>query len=344
MRVAAFSARLSALAVFLLVFAACARAATSGGGAGGRSDKVSFGYSSVSPASATWWVIKESGSWAKYGIDVDLKLIDTGNLLVQALISGSVDMGTSSGVDVITAAAAGNRDLTVLSLNTDKLTDVLVVASDVKRPEDLRGKKVGVSKIGSEGDFTMVESLRALGLDPDKDVTRLQIGTEGPRLAALKSGTIAAGALDVSQTPEIEALGLKVLVRLNEMDIPWAKQGVQTTRRFVQNNRDLMVRFMKGYLEGIAFYKDPKNREQSVQFIQKYIQKDRAVVEGIYDSYSQLQAAKPYPRPAAFAKTKEFVASSNPAVNDLDLSAVYDDSILRELDQAGFIDALYANH
>jgi NitT/TauT family transport system substrate-binding protein len=337
MRTASLSTCLIIVTVGLFALVACASAAKPAGSM----DKLTFVYSSVSAASATWWVVKESGSWAKYGIDVDLKFIDTGNLFVQALIGGSVNIGSASAQDVMTAIAAGNKDLVILSLNTERLTDVLVVTPDINSPEDLKGKKVGVSRIGSEGDFTMIQSLKVLGLDPAKDVTRLQIGTEGPRLAALKSGAISAGALDAAQEPEIQSLGLRILVRLSDLDLPWAKQGVYTRRSFVEQNRDLMVRFMKGYLEGIAFYKNPQNREQSIAFIQKYMQKDRAVVEGIYDSYSQLQAAKPYPPPAALQKTNEYSSEGNPALKDLDISTVYDDSILRELDQSGFIDALY---
>jgi ABC-type nitrate/sulfonate/bicarbonate transport system substrate-binding protein len=307
----------------------------------GSADKVTFAYTSVSPASATWWVVKESGSWAKYGFDVTLQFIDTGNLLTQALIGGSLDIAGDSGVDVLTAAGAGNKDLVMLSLNTTTLTDILIVTPDINQASDLKGKKVGISKIGSEGDFTMIQALKGLGLDPDKDVTRLQIGTEGPRLAALKAGTISAGAQDISATPQIKQLGLKVMASLVDMKLLYAKQGVTLKRSYLQSHQDLVTRFMKGYLEGIAFYKDPKNRDKSLQYINMYMKTDPEVVANVYDSYSKLQAAKPYPQKDAFEKTKEFTAETVPALKNLDVTTVYDDSMLRQLDSSGFIDALY---
>ena len=188
-------------------------------------------------------------------LDIESILMSSGTTSAQALVAGEVKAIVTTG-PVAMQANIGGGDMVIIAGLIHKFPYQIVGRAEITTPGDLKGKRVGISRFGSSSDWLMRLGLAKLGIDPDKDVTIIQIGEQSARLAALQSNAIQATPLvPPLSTQAVRKLGMKELVDLAELDVTYPLQVVITTRTFLETNRPLLKRFLKGFANALHQYK-----------------------------------------------------------------------------------------
>jgi NitT/TauT family transport system substrate-binding protein len=200
---------------------------------------------------------------------------------------------------------------------------------------------LGISRFGSLSDFLLKLSLRELGLNPNTDVTILQIGGTPVRTAALqRSGNIDATILTVEEKFAAEKFGINVLFDLRTLGLEFLSNDVVSSRKFIKQEEESVRKFIKSLVEGIGYYKSHK--KESMNIMAKYMRTaDRKVIEVGYEFNSTEYGRKPYPTNKAVQRALEEIARRNPTAKEARPEQFVDIRFVGELDQSGFIDNLY---
>src|SRR5215472_16333340 len=168
----------------------------------------------------------------------------------------------SSGV--MTAWVQGAKDLVVIGATGNKLDYVLVSTPAIKKPADLKGKKIGISQLGASTDFIARLAIRQLGLN-EKDVALISLGAQGERWAALAGGHIDASVFQPPVTLRARKAGMPIWLDFSKTDYEYVVAGPVTTRSFIKAERDTVMNFMRGLADGMDFYRDEKNKEAVIK-------------------------------------------------------------------------------
>jgi sulfonate transport system substrate-binding protein len=288
---------------------------------------LNVGYSSTSANYAALWVAKDGGIFDREEIKVEPIFIPSGTLLTQALLSGDVHVGFPNGGQVIAATARG-ADLTIIGMAVGKMIFSLMAPAKVRSPADLKGKKIGVTRFGSATDVSLHAALKKSGLNPDKDVVILQMGSIPNIMAALQNGSLEAGVLSPPTHWQAEKLGLKELINITELNIAYPNPAIVTTKRMVQGREDVVRRFMRGYVRGIERVKNDKPFTKKV--LAKYtLIRDDDIMDKVYDFYAKVIQPGGRITTEALRGAVEEQAQANPKIREMPLSAFYDDRFVR---------------
>ena len=300
-----------------------------------------MGYSSFSANQTPIWVAKEEGLFKRFGTDPDLILIEGGTRGAQALISGDLPIMGMSGQPVISARARGS-DLTMIAGTVNKMNYVLIGAPSVRKPEDLKGKRIGAAQAGTASYHAVLLGLKHWGLDARRDrITILQLGNQGARVASLQSGGSDAIIVNPGLGPSLKERGNNIIADFTELPIPYPQQTVSVRERSLKSDPDFIERVMKGVVAGNSFSLDSRNKERIKQVIAKYLRLDRVEkAEEHYQSALKVMAPKPYVDVAGIASMIEFIAESDPLVAKVKPEMVINHAILKKLDDRGFFDQL----
>ena len=296
------------------------------------------GVSSVSMANIIIYVTKEAGLFEKYGLYVDPVAMRGSGESSKAMIGGSIQVAPIATPTVINADLSGG-DLVILAHTLPGVVHALMVKPEIKRVEDLKGKKIGVTTFGSLTDFLVRHILRKKGLNPDREVALIQIGGDPERIAGLKQGAIDGASLSFPGYGMAMKMGFPMLWdSAKEIDYPWIE--ITTRRSIVQKERDMVMSYMKAHLEGIALFK--KDREFGKKVIKKTLRVDNEeLVNESYDLFSKAFLPTPYPNIAGMKTSFEYVAATRPEVWNHKPEEFADRSFVEELDRTGFIKKLY---
>jgi NitT/TauT family transport system substrate-binding protein len=302
--------------------------------------KIKAAYTAIAGAMAPLWAAQDGGIFKRYGLDVNIIATPSGQEGMNALIAGELNFLQIAG-STTTAAAVAGADVVVLATTTGVLPLSLVVGPGIQKAEDLKGKSVGISRFGTSFDTAARLALRHFGLEPIKDTAIVQIGESASILAAMRGNRIQAGILGYPFVTEARREGLRILLDIASLDIPYAHTGITTRRALLQQDRKLATSYVKAQVEAIARLK--KDKAFALQVLGKYLRtEDKDVLEETYDVFTLKFTKKtPLPTMEAFQSVLEELAQQNPKAKGQDPRKFYDDSIVRELDKSGFIDALY---
>jgi ABC-type nitrate/sulfonate/bicarbonate transport system substrate-binding protein len=300
--------------------------------------KINIGVPSVTVGNIIIYVAKEAKLYQKYGLDPDIKTMEGSGTAAKAMLAGKIDISPIATPRVIEADLAGG-DLVILAHTMQSVIHALMTRNGIRRPEDLRGKKIGISNFGSLTDFLVRHILRQKGLNPDRDVTLVQIGGDAERLAALSRGTIDAAALSFPGYAKAQKLGYTMLWDSSkEIAYPWIE--VVTRRATIQRDRERVLSYMKAHLEGIARFK------QDATFGRRVIKRtlkidDEGLVSDSYLLFAKTFSILPYPNVAGMRTSIEYVAQTRPDVSRHKPEEFIDASFVDELEKTGFIKKLY---
>jgi ABC-type nitrate/sulfonate/bicarbonate transport system substrate-binding protein len=225
-----------------------------------------------------FWVAHRSGSFEKYGLKLEPIYIRGGLMGIQAALSGDLLLQLQGASTVVAAWAKGGRDLQFIGAVGNRLDYILATLPSIRKPEDLKGKKIGVSQIGASTDFIARVAARQLGLNPDKDVVIIGVGGQGERWAALTGGHIEATVVQPPFTLLARKGGYPVLLDFSKQDFEYTIAGPLTTRSFIRTDRETVMNFMRGLADGMDFYRDEKNKDRVIKFLGEYY-KSNAVEE-----------------------------------------------------------------
>jgi ABC-type nitrate/sulfonate/bicarbonate transport system substrate-binding protein len=281
---------------------------------------------------------KEAKLFEKHGLDADVVVMQGSGIASRALVAGSVAISPIATPTVMNAVLAGS-DMVILAHTMPGVVQSLVVRPEIKRSEDLKGKAVGVTSFGSLTDFLVRYLAKRKGLNPDKDFALLQIGADPERLIALRQGKIQAAALSHPAFILAQRSGFNVLWDFfKEVDYPWSE--IATTRTQIQRDRDMVMRYMRAHIEGIALFK--KDSEFARKVIKKMLRlDDDSLAQESWELFAKHRLAAPYPNIKGMKTSYEYVALTRPDVWKYKPEEFVDASFVEELEKTGFIKTLY---
>jgi LysM repeat protein len=227
---------------------------------------------------------------------------------------------------------AGVVNTLIFQLYTDKT---------ISRPDQLKGKAVGVTRFGSSTDFAMRYALEKYGLEPNKDVTILQLGNVPALLSALEGGKLQAAMLSPPTTLRAKKAGFPVLADLQMLGLEYQHTGVATTRALIKSKPDLVRDFMRAYVEGIHYAKT--HRKESLDILAKYLRTDdKEVLEETYESIMlTLVPEKPYPTLKGIQIMLREMGARDATARAARPEQFVDLTFVKELDASGYVDRLY---
>jgi NitT/TauT family transport system substrate-binding protein len=321
------------LVLLLLVFIATSAP-------GGAQERVKIAYSSADASNTVWFTALDTGMYRKYGLDVELIFIQSSTMSVSTVVSGDIQVANSSGGAVASAAVGGaNLVMTACYINT--LPYELIVQESVKSVEDLKGKSVGISRVGSASDVAARVLIKGLGLEPVRDVPILQVGGPTERAAAFRTGRIVGFPSPPGTIHLAKGMPHRVMISTADFqkryDFPYICST--TTKTYLGSHRETMRKLTMALIEATHFLKTHK--EETKKFIAKYTRQDNPqYLEDSYAANVKLHDRVPLvTREGTEVQIKEALARKPGAT--LRVEDIVDDSIVRELEKSGFIDKVY---
>lgn len=302
-------------------------------------EKLPVAYTVIAPTQATLWTAKELGLFAKHGLDVDLVLLVGAPLAVTALVSGETPIVHAGASAVVTSNLQGSGTVLVAG-GANRFPYVLFVTDEIKRVEDLRGKKFGVSRIGSADNAAAITVLNRFGIK-ETDLTYVQAGSIPSRLAAMQTNALQATLLQAPETLKAKEIGMRPLLDFTKLDVEWQQNGVATTRDYIKKKPDTVRRFIRGFVEGSAY--NLNNPKGAQKILQKYlaIKDDKSVQESYNEIVAKLTLKVPYPTEPGIQLYLDQLKIKNPKAAQAKPSDFTDITFLKELDSSGYIDKLY---
>src|ERR1043166_6085741 len=265
--------------------------------------QIYVGVSSVSMGNIIIYVTKEAKLFEKYGLYADPVAMRGSGESSKAMIGGSIQVAPIATPTVISADLAG-ADLVILSHTLPGVIHAMVVKPEIKRIEDLKGKKIGVTTFGSLTDFLVRHILRKKGLNPDRDVALIQIGGDPERIGALKQGAIDAASLSFPGYAIAIKMGFPMLWdSAKEINYPWIE--ITTRRSIVQKDRDMVLSYIKAYMEATALFK--RDRDFGKKVIKKVLRVDNEeLLNESYDLFAKAFLQTPYPNTVGMKTSFEY--------------------------------------
>ena len=300
-------------------------------------DRVRIGYTSPGPQHGILWVGDVSGIFKKNNLDLEI-IYMPGNISIASLLSGEIQFGQMTGALMSPARLQGADPVMLVSIQ-ELLDDRMVVRPTIKTPEDLKGKRIAISRFGAASHMRVINILPRFGLT-EKDVTFLQIGDTPARIVALAGNAVDASSFSPPDHLAAAQTGMRILFNMADFNIFYQGTGLVTTQRNIAKNRDVVKRTVKSYVEAIHVVRT--NPEQTKRAFVKYRKtKDEKQLEDAYQTLRETVKQKPYPNLEAFKTIFKDVSDRIPAAKTANAKEFVDISFLEELDKSGYIDGLY---
>jgi NitT/TauT family transport system substrate-binding protein len=307
--------------------------------ASAQAKKIRMGISALSAGYTVAYIAKDTGLFAKNGLDVELILIDSGPT-VHALIAGDLSVA-GVGASRIVASGLEGSGLRILAATNSRQPYKLIVPANITSSSQLRGKKVGVGAFGGLDDTSMRFGLSQLGLDPNKDVTIVVAGGKATRFSALTSGAVSAIVIDPPYTLDAKKLGLNVLFDFVKSGPKTVYGTISAKDTYIKHNPEIINGVLKAMIAATQFYKT--NKSESIKIMAKYMHIPLPAkveeMEETYDAFVKTASCKPYVDPEGVAGLLEQIAVKNPKAAKADPRSFLEMSFLRQLDESGYIDA-----
>jgi len=303
-------------------------------------EKLTIGWSAIAGSQAPFWITKEAGLFEKNGLDVTMIYVDGGSKATQALMSGDVPIAQVGGNAPVVARLRG-ADVTLIAGLLNVLAYSMIVSPEIKKPEDLKGKKLSVSRFGSNSDYATRKILLKWGLKPDIDVAVLQIpGGQPARMAAIQSKVVHGMVAQPPVTSLARKFNLSIIAEPEDFGGAYPTTPVASRISYIREKRETVRKFTRSLLEGIHLYKT--NKDFSKKVIAKYVKtNDNDALEDSYQYFSRLVPQKPYPSLDAVKEALTELGEKDPKVRSAKAEEFVDMSIIKEFDDNGFIDGLY---
>jgi ABC-type nitrate/sulfonate/bicarbonate transport system substrate-binding protein len=285
------------------------------------------------------WVAKDAKIFDKYGIDATIIFISGSIRGIQSILAGEIPIGEGGGPGLASARLAGG-DVVAIAGNVNVLPYYLVAQPNIKKPEDLRGKIGGNHIAGTTAEFALKVGLKKIGIDPSKDVNLRVIGGSIERMVALQKRIVDFTVVTEAGKAMAEKLGYPTVVDMVALKIPFPQNGIFTSTKLIRDNPDFVRRYMRAYVEAIHFYKTHK--EDTIKSMRKYSRlDDRKFLDEAWDWHVKFMPDAPYPPPDGYQLVLQDMAEKNPKAAQADIKDYIDARFVKELDDSGFIKALY---
>jgi ABC-type nitrate/sulfonate/bicarbonate transport system substrate-binding protein len=304
--------------------------------------RVRVALSTPTPHMAPLWVAKDKKLFEKHGLDAQLILVSGGSLVAQMLASGEIQMTANAPASLVNLIAGGEKLSFFLGLsNTSPFT--LVTQPNLRKPEDLRGKKLGTARFGGSSHISALIALEYLKLDLKRDkIILIQTGVDPERMGALEAKAIDAAMLQRVATKVMTSKGFYPLLNMNQAKIPYQNTGLAMRRDFAGGNPIAVDGVVRAVIEGYGFIFNKNNKQAVKESIARNLRLPKVDdAEDFYQEALEELDRKPYPSLEGTRIVIRYVAEQNPKAASVKVEDLVDTSWLKKLDSEGFFEKVY---
>ncbi len=308
----------------------------------GAVDKLVGIYSARVMSQSMPWIAQEAGFFQKNNLDFHLVYIASSGMVTAAMLSGDAEISLIGGVGIIRAYAQGATDLVFIGSAKNILTQSILAGPEIKRPEDLKGKKIGVTRIGGNTHYFTIQAVRRFGLDPDRDIVFIQTGGEFETLAALANGAIHAATMTAPADARAIAQGFHYVVYGPDLRIPYAATAFVTRRSLIARRPQVVAQFMRAMAEATKVLHTDK--EFTYKVLGKQLQvDDRRVLDAAYNEEIKALEPRLAIKAEALQAILDEVAPLDPRAKKIKPQDLVDSRYLDEMQKSGFFDQLWGS-
>jgi NitT/TauT family transport system substrate-binding protein len=303
-------------------------------------ERAVLAFGSTGPNLTPFWVGREAGLYRKYGLDVDVVFFRGSVIAINALATRDAHFG-AFGASSSVLARIGGMDTVLIATATPGLLFYLVTKKEIKNASDLKGKRIGASRPGTDSDLAARVAVQKLGLG-EKDVSILSMGTDTERLSAMTQGIADATVVTIGGYVAAQKLGFHSILDLSQHNIPYEAASLITTRSLIRDNPEMVGKFAKGFVAAIQHAQ--AHRDFTLKVLSKYMRtSDQEVLNASYDYYvGRIIPRTPYVSDKGLQAVIDYIRQRNPQTPPAKAQEFMDNRFIKELDESGFIKALYA--
>ena len=304
-----------------------------------QTEKLRVAISAITTSQVNVWVPLAAGFFKKHGLDIELVYISGAPVGAAALLSGEVNITQGGVTGSITSNLRGAGTYIILG-GADRFPYQLIAHPAIKQLADLKGKRFAISRIGSADHTAVMFVLPKLGVQPDKELNLVSVGSVPARFAALVNGSVQGALLIPPETVKAKELGYRVLSNFADIEINYQQNGVYTTRNFINKRPDLLRRFATAYSEGNHYIHS--NSEGTQKIMRKYLQGDEKAIREAYTEVVLKATPKiPYPSKPGIQTLIDFLAKTSPEAANAKPDDFIDTRFVKELEDSGLYARLY---
>lgn len=287
------------------------------------------------------WMAEEAGLFKKHNIDFNLVFISSSSIVTAALLGGDAEMTLTGGIGNVIAYVRGSSDVVFVGGVKNVMTQSLVAGGALKRPEDLKGKRIAVSRIGGNTHYFTIQALRRHGLEPNRDFSFMQSGGDPEALAALMSGNVEAAALTPPSDAKALANGFQYVLYGPDLKIPYAATAFVTRRSVIAKRPQMVGNFMRAMAEAAKIMHS--DREFVYKVLGKYLRvTEKSILDAAYNAEIKALEPRLAIKNEALQATLEEIAATDPRAKKVTAQELIDRRYLDEMEKSGFFDQLWA--
>ena len=303
-------------------------------------DKLLTLYTARVMSQAYPWIAAEAGLFKKYDLEIPLIFVTPGAPAVAAILSGDSEVAVIGAASITRPFVAGNKDPVIIGGIKSLLTHSIIAKPDIKRPEQLKGKRIGVSRIGSNPHYFAVQALRHFGID-SREVSYIQAGGAPETLAALVAQGIDAAVLTVPTDAQALKLGYHYVIYGPDLRIAYAATTFTTRRSIIAKREPVIGRFMRAMAESAKIMHTDK--EYTYKVLGKYLRvDDRKLLEASYNVEIKALEPRLAIKPEGLQSTLDEIAPLDSRAKTIKPQEMVDTRYLDEMEKSGFMDQVWA--
>ena len=286
------------------------------------------------------WIAQEAGLFRKYNIDFPLVYIASSPAVTAAMLGGDAEIALTGGEGMIRAYVQGATDFVFIAGVKNVLTHSILAKREIKKPEELKGRKIGINRIGSNPHYFAVQALRQKGLDPGKDVQFIQSGGAPETLAALASGALEAASLTAPMDTRALALGFNYVIYGPDLRIPYAATTFVTLRPVIAKRSAVLGQFLRAMAEAAKI--QHTDREFTYKVLGKQLRlTDRKILDAAYNGEIKVLEPRLDVKAEAFQAILDEISKVDARAKRVRAEDLIDRRYLEELQKSGFLDNLW---
>jgi ABC-type nitrate/sulfonate/bicarbonate transport system substrate-binding protein len=287
------------------------------------------------------WIAQEAGLFQKHNLDFQLVFIASSGMVTAAMLGGDAEISLTGGIGNVRAYVKGATDLVFVGGVKNVMTQSIVAGGNLQKPEHLKGKQIGVSRIGSNTHYFTIQALRRFGMEPGRDFSFIQTGGDPESLAALLSKKIDVATLTAPSDAKALAEGYHYVIYGPDLRIPYAATAFVTKRSVIAKRSDVLGRFMRAMAEAAKIMHT--DREFVYKVLGKYLRvTDRSILDAAYNAEIKALEPRLIIKPEALQAILEEVAETDARVKTIKPEQLVDRRYLDDMEKSGFFDQLWA--
>jgi NitT/TauT family transport system substrate-binding protein len=287
------------------------------------------------------WMAQEAGLFKKYKLDFNLVFISSSGIVTAALLGGDAEMTVTGGVGNVAAYARGSTDVVFIGGIKNTMTQTLVAGGTIKKPEDLKGKKIGVSRIGGNSHYFTIQALRRFGMDASRDVQFIQTGGDPETFAAFVSGAIDVANLTPPTDAVAIAKGYHYVIYGPDLKIPYAATAFVTKRSVMAKRPQVVGNFMRAMAEAAKIMHT--DRDFVYKVLGKYLRvTDRSILDSAYNAEIKVLEPRLAIKAESLQAIIDELAATDARAKAVKPQELIDNRYLDEMEKSGFFDQLWA--